>query len=236
MKGVLLCGGNGTRLRPLTNFINKNLLPVGRQPMLLHPIQKLKEAGVTEILITCGSEHMGNIIDLCRSGKSLGIDITYKVQEEALGIAHAIALAENFVGKDHFCVILGDNVFDQNLFSAISSHQLGNAGIFVKSVDDPSRFGVVKYNESGDPVKLVEKPNDFISNDAVIGVYIYPPDAFDHIRSLQPSARGEYEVTDLNNIYMEQGRMKVHRIDGEWIDCGTFDSLHKANNWAFKKP
>lgn len=235
MKGVILAGGHGTRLRPLTNVTNKNLLPVGREPMIMYPIRKMKEAGITEICITCGSDHMGSMVELCRSGRSLGVDITYRVQEEALGIAHAIALCENFVGGDDFTVILGDNVFDDSIAPLLSKKMRDQAGVCVIHVPDPERFGVVEYDAEGKPCNIIEKPKVPPSNDAVIGIYTYPSDAFDVIRNMKPSARGEYEVTDLNNHYLKQGKMFVHRLVGEWIDCGTHESLYRANMWAYKK-
>lgn len=235
MRGIILAGGTGSRLRPLTLTMNKNLLPVGNKPMLEYPINKLVDAGITEICIVTGAEHMGSIVDLCRSGKKYGCDITYRVQEEAGGIAQAIGLCKNFANGDDICVLLGDNLFDAPLPPAINTfYRTQKACVLVKEVEDPERFGVVRY-EDGCPVEVIEKPQVAPSNDAVIGVYIYPNDVFEVIPSLKPSDRGELEVTDINQHYLSKRKLSISKIEGFWIDAGTFDSLKEANLWAYNK-
>lgn len=235
MKAVVLCGGEGTRLRPLTRCVNKNLLPVGNKPMIMYPLERLKSAGVVQVCIITGAEHMGDVVDLLRSGSEHGLDITYRVQEKPNGISAAISLAEDFVNNDQFIVILGDNVFDADLTPLVRKlEQTDCACVLVKEVSDPERFGVVAYDSYGKIVDILEKPKCPPSNDIVIGVYGYQANAFDHIRTLKPSARGEYEVTDLNNCYLREGKLLVEKIDGFWIDCGTFPTLEAANKWAWE--
>lgn len=236
MKGIILAGGSGTRLKPLTNVMNKNLLPVGNKPMLEYPIQKLVEAKITEICIVTGAEHMGAIVDLCRSGSHYGCDITYRVQEEPGGIAQAIGLCREFANGDDVCVLLGDNLFDAPLSPAVNTfYRTLKAVVLVKEVDDPERFGVVEYDDDDTPVAIVEKPEIAPSSDAVIGVYIYPNEVFDVICTLKPSARGELEVTDINQHYLSSRKLSVNKIEGFWIDAGTHESLEEANLWAYKK-
>jgi len=237
--GVILAGGTGSRLKPLmTNGINKNILPVGNKPMLLYPIEKLKEAGITKICVVTGVEHIGAVVGLLRSGEDYGVDITYRVQEKPNGIAAAVGLAKDFVGGDHFVTILGDNVFETTAIKGMArlyraSIDLNCAVVCVKAVPDPERFGVVEYGEDGLPINIHEKPTNPPSNHAVIGIYAYPPDAFDFIAKLKPSARGEYEITDLNNCYLKQGNLRTVLTDGFWIDAGTLATYKQANQWAW---
>lgn len=239
MRGIILAGGNGTRLRPLTLTINKNLIPVGGKNMLLYPLEKMVKAGVKEVCVTTGAEHMGDVVELLKSGAEFGADITYRVQDSPDGISHAISLAENFASKQPVVVILGDNLFDADLNSLVKPYQenpdYDRATVFVKKVQDPERFGVVKYD--GDKVvDVIEKPKNPPSDHAIIGVYSYPKNVFDKIKLLKPSARGEYEVTDLNRLYLEDGKLDVINIgDSEWIDAGTHESLRRANLWAYSK-
>jgi len=234
MKGIILAGGKGTRLQPLTNVMNKNLLPVGSKPMIEYPIEKLVEAGISKICIVTGFEHMGRIVELCQSGRKYGADITYRVQEEAGGIAQAIGLCKDFAAGEEICVLLGDNLFDAPLASATNtSHRTQKAVVLAKRVADPERFGVVKYNNEGEPIEIVEKPNVPPSDYAVIGVYMYPNDVFDIIPTLKPSARGELEVTDINQAYLDSGKLSVDEIEGFWVDAGTHESLKEANLWAY---
>lgn len=230
MKGVILAGGTGSRLFPLTKVTNKHLLPVGRKPMIYHPIEKLLEAGITEILLVTGLEHMGHVVALLGSGSSLGCRITYKVQDEAGGIAQALALAENFVHGDNVTVLLGDNIFEDSIVEFVKDFavQARGAKIILKEVDDPHRFGVAELD--GDRVVgIEEKPKNPTSNLAVTGVYFYDSEVFNIIRNLQPSARGEYEITDVNNHYILKGRMTSGIFKGWWTDAGTFESLRRAD-------
>ncbi len=230
MKGVLLAGGTGSRLFPLTKVTNKHLLPVGREPMIFHPIRKFIGAGVEEILIVTGVDHMGDVVNLLGSGKDFGCRFTYKVQDEAGGIAQALGLAENFAGKSPVCVILGDNVFQDPLapFARAFERQRKGARIVLKKVNDPQRFGVAEVRHRR-IVAIEEKPRAPKSDLAVTGVYFYDANAYEIIRRLKPSARGELEITEVNNAYLSRGQLRFDVFEGWWTDAGTFDSLHLAN-------
>lgn len=231
MKGIILAGGTGSRLFPLTKVTNKHLLPVGRKPMILHPVGKLVEAGIQEILIVTGVEHMGDVVNLLGSGKDFGCRFTYKVQDEAGGIAQALGLAEDFCRDSKMAVILGDNIFSDSLkgFAQAFHEQKVGAKILLKEVSDPQRFGVAEVQ--GDKVvSIVEKPADPKSSFAVTGIYFFDPHVFETIRRLKPSSRGELEITDVNNAYIAQGTMTHNRLEGSWTDAGTFESLKVAND------
>ncbi|MGE5329786.1 MAG: sugar phosphate nucleotidyltransferase [Deltaproteobacteria bacterium] len=233
MKGIILAGGTGSRIYPLTKVTNKHLLPVGKYPMIYHPISKLKEAGINEILIVTGLEHMGDIVNLLGSGREFGMNFTYKVQDEAGGIAQALGLAENFVGDDKCIVILGDNIFRKDITEFVESFEEQGKGakILIKSVTNPERFGVVELD--GDKIISVEeKPKNPKSNHVVTGIYMYDSDVFDIIKTLKPSGRGELEITDVNNEYIRRGTMTYDILDGWWTDAGTFESLVRANELA----
>jgi glucose-1-phosphate thymidylyltransferase len=230
MKGVVLAGGTGSRLFPLTKVTNKHLLPVGQVPMIFHPISKLREVGVEEILIVTGVEHMGDVVNLLGSGKDFGCRFTYKVQDEAGGIAQALLLAENFAGKRPVCVILGDNVFEAPITASAAgfARQERGARVVLKRVPDPGRYGVAQV----DGLRIVgieEKPANPRSDLAVTGIYFYDGGVYDVIRTLRPSARGELEITDVNNAYLARGELRYDVLDGWWTDAGTFDSLLLAN-------
>ncbi|MFH0765229.1 MAG: sugar phosphate nucleotidyltransferase [Calditrichota bacterium] len=230
MKGIVLAGGTGSRLYPLTKVTNKHLLPVGRKPMIYHPIEKLLEAGIDEILIVTGIEHMGHVVGLLGSGAEFKCRFTYKVQDQAGGIAQALALGENFAHGDHITVILGDNIFEDSIKEFAQEFQSQNAGakIILKEVPDPNRFGVAEL--SGERViGIEEKPVQPKSNWAVTGVYFYDGDVFNIIRTLKPSGRGEYEITDVNNAYIEAGTLSYGCFKGWWTDAGTFESLQVAD-------
>ena len=230
MKGVILAGGTGSRLFPLTKVTNKHLLPVGREPMIFHPVRKLIEAGIDEILVVTGVEHMGDVITLLGSGKDFACRFTYKVQDEAGGIAQALGLAESFAGRDLLCVILGDNVFQDPVTTFVRAfrEQGRGARLLLKQVRDPQRYGVAEV-EGSRVVRIVEKPKKPRSDLAVVGVYFYDSEVFAIIRTLKPSARGELEITDVNNQYLRAGTLQCDRLSGWWTDAGTFDSLHVAN-------
>ncbi len=233
LKGVILAGGTGSRLYPLTKVTNKHLLPVGRQPMIYHPIRKLIGAGIDEILIVTGVEHMGDIVTLLGSGQEFGCRFTYKVQDQAGGIAQALGLAENFVGGDKMCVILGDNIFADDLTPFVKHFAAQKAGakILIKEVADPQRFGVVELKD-GKVLSIVEKPKKPKSNFAVIGVYFYQPEVFNVIKTLKPSGRGELEITDVNQSYLSRGELTYDVLSGWWSDAGTFESLERASLYA----
>ncbi|MCB9855034.1 MAG: NTP transferase domain-containing protein [Phycisphaerales bacterium] len=229
MKGVVLAGGTGSRLMPLTKVTNKHLLPVGRWPMIYHPIKKLAAAGIEEVLIVTGLEHMGDVVNLLGSGRDFGVRFTYKVQDEAGGIAQALGLAENFAGGDSVTVILGDNIFEHDLGSDVNRfiEQKKGARLLLKEVSDPHRFGVAELD--GDRVvKIEEKPKQPKSNMAVVGIYIYDGEVYDIIRTLKPSRRNELEITDVNNAYIAKGTMTYGVMDGWWSDAGTFESLNRV--------
>ncbi len=238
MRAVLLCGGNGTRLQPLTKTINKNSLPIGLRHMFEYPLDRIREAGIQEVCIVSSPHHLGSFVEILGDGSSLGLDITYRIQSEAKGIAHGIYQAKNFARNDDLLVVLGDNIFDFSLKEIVDYHtnrMTSNAYVVVKEVENPNRFGVVEYNHDGKVKQIIEKPVVAPSNDAVIGVYCYPTDVFDKIDSLKPSARGEYEVTDLNNLYVGENKIKTHKVEGFWVDAGVPESLKIAQEWAWKQ-
>ncbi|MCU6709200.1 sugar phosphate nucleotidyltransferase [Paenibacillus sp. J5C_2022] len=233
MKGIILAGGTGSRLYPLTKVTNKHLLPVGRYPMIFHAIAKLEEAGIRDILIVTGKEHMGDVVSLLGSGADFGLSFTYKVQDDAGGIAQALGLAEHFVQDDRMVVILGDNVFQDSIapFAESYAQQECGAKILIQKVDDPHRFGVPELAENR-ILSIEEKPHSPKSSYAVTGVYMYDHKVFDIIRSLQPSARGELEITDVNNAYIARGELSYDVLSQWWSDAGTHASYSKANELA----
>ena len=236
MKGIVLAGGLGSRLFPLTKVTNKHLLPVGQAPMLWYPVWKLKQARIEEILIVTGTEHMGDVVGCLGSGKDFGCRFTYKVQDEAGGIAQALGRGENFAGRDPICVILGDNIFQQPLGPEVDvfARQGKGARIMLKPVPDPQRYGVAELK--GDRViGIEEKPKNPKSNYSVTGIYFYDSDVFDIIRTVKPSGRGEMEITDVNNAYIQRDLMSYGLFEGWWTDAGTFPSLALANELATRE-
>ncbi len=230
MKGIVLAGGTGSRLFPLTKVTNKHLLPVGEVPMIYHPVRKLIEIGAEEICIVTGVDHMGDVVNLLGSGKDFGTRFTYKVQDEAGGIAQALGLAENFAGGAPVCVILGDNIFEDSLkdFATRYREQGKGARVVLKKVQDPDRFGVAEIKGDG-IVSIEEKPKKPKSDLAVTGIYFYDGRVFEIVRTLKPSGRGELEITDVNNAYLKEGTLKFDTFSGFWSDAGTFESLLHAN-------
>ena len=237
LKGVVLAGGTGSRLRPLTKVTNKHLLPVGSKPMIYYPIEKFLSVGIEEILIVTGVEHMGDVVRSLGSGREFGCRFTYKVQDEAGGIAQALGLAENFANGQPLTVILGDNIFQSNLkrYAERFLAQNGGARLLLKQVTDPERFGVAEIRD-GKVLSVEEKPKQPKSNYAITGIYFYDREVFDVIRTLKPSGRGELEITDVNNWYIRQGRLACDMLDGWWTDAGTFESLVRANDLVIKEP
>ncbi len=237
MRGVILAGGKGTRMGDLTRVTNKHLLPVGAWPMVYHPLKKLVGAGLQDILLVSGTEHMGDFVELLGSGREHSCRLTYGVQDEAGGIAQALGLAEQFCTGARMCVLLGDNIYRDSLVPLMekASSRPDWAWIGLKKVHDPQRYGVAEL-DGENIVGIEEKPSQPKSDTAVIGIYIYPPDVFSVIRGLKPSARGEYEITDVNNHYIKQGRMGHFLLDGYWTDAGTLDSLDVANELVRKEP
>jgi len=235
MKGIILAGGLGTRLSPLTKVVNKNILPIYDKPLIYYPIFTLREAGIKEILIISGPGHAGQFLDLLGSGRGLGVKFTYDIQEKPMGLAHGLSVAEDFADGGKIMFILGDNIFEENFKQAVEDFkkQPKGAKIVLKQVSDPERFGVAEI-EGDKVIGIEEKPEKPKSNWIVTGLYIYDNQVFDIIRTLKPSARGEYEITDVNNAYIKQGTMSFVKTKDEWIDAGTFDSLLRANIWASK--
>jgi len=227
MKGIVLAGGTGSRLYPLTKVTNKHLLPVGRKPMIYYPIEKLTEAGLNDILIITGIEHMGDVVSLLGSGREFGCQFTYRVQDEAGGIAQALGLAENFCHGEPCAVILGDNIFEDTVRRPVEEFRSG-AHIFLKEVENPAPFGVAEVDEQGNVLAIEEKPEKPKSDYAVAGVYLYDAQVFDIIKGLKPSSRGELEITDVNNFYIGKGEMQASFLEGYWSDAGTFESLKHA--------
>ena len=238
MRGIVLAGGTGTRLYPCTEVTNKHLLPVYDKPMIFHPLETLRNMGIKDIMIVTGGECMHDFLRLLGSGSKMDINFTYRIQDDALGIAHALLLAEDFAKagneNEKIAVILGDNIFEDVALPK-EEQENDNAIIFIKEVDEPERFGVVEFDNKNNAIKIEEKPKTPKSKHVVTGLYLYPNDVFDVIKKLKISSRGEYEITDVNNYYIEQGRMKVVKLDGFWSDAGTFDSLHKATSFIKKK-
>ncbi len=231
MKGIILAGGLGTRLLPLTTVTNKHLLPVYNKPMVYYPLQTLAKAGLKDILIISGPEHAGHFLHLLGSGKGFGVRLSYELQDEPGGIAQALGLAESFAEGGAVAAILGDNIYEDNLSQSIAAFAQSPVGahVFLKAVDDPKRFGVAEV--AGDKIiNIIEKPQTPVSNLAVTGCYLYDHKVFEIIKTLKPSGRGELEITDVNNYYVKQSQMKFTNLIGEWTDAGTFDSLLKANN------
>ncbi|HBC86874.1 MAG TPA: spore coat protein [Lentisphaeria bacterium] len=237
MKGVILAGGTASRLRPLTNVTNKHLLPVGRKPMIYYPIEKMTGAGIEDILIVTGVDHMGDVVGLLGSGKDFNCRFTYKVQDQAGGIAQALSLAEDFAHGTPVAVILGDNIFEDSMKPYLDKYlkQKKGASILLKSVKDPQRFGVAEVK--GDKVlSIVEKPKQPKSDMAVTGIYFFDGEVFDIIRTLKPSARGELEITDVNNEYIRLGTMTWSKMSGWWSDAGTFESLSNVQKLVEENP
>lgn len=232
MKGVVLAGGLGTRLRPLTAVTNKHLLPVYDQPMIYYPIQTLVNAGINDIMIVTGGNSAGDFLKLLGNGRAFGLKhINYTYQEGEGGIAEALSLVEHFAAGDPVCVVLGDNIIEGSIREAVSAyrHQGGGAKILLKKVPDPQRFGVPEL-DGARVLRIEEKPAQPKSEYAVIGIYMYDHDVFDIIRTLEPSERNELEITDVNNIYIERGEMTWDELEGWWTDAGTFESLLHASN------
>ncbi len=232
MKGVVLAGGLGSRLRPLTAVTNKHLLPVYNQPMIYYPIQTLVNAGIIDIMIVTGGNSAGDFLKLLGNGKAFGLKhINYTYQEGEGGIAEALSLVEHFAAGDPVCVVLGDNIIEGNIRAAVRSyrHQGNGAKIMLKKVPDPQRFGVPVL-DGPRVVRIEEKPEVPKSDYAVIGIYMYDGDVYDIIRTLRPSGRGELEITDVNNAYIDRDEMTWDELDGWWTDAGTFESLLLASN------
>jgi len=227
MKGIILAGGEGTRLHPLTKVTSKQLLPIYDQPMIYFPLHTLLTAGIREILIIVSPKQSGNFLNLLGSGKEFGARFTYEIQDKPDGLAQAFVIGEDFIDGDSVAMILGDNIFTDDFSKTISCFKKG-AKIFVKKVSDPERFGVVELR-GGHVMGLEEKPKNPKSPYAQTGFYIYDSNVTKLVKSLKPSSRGELEITDLNRLYLERGELTADIVEGEWVDAGTFESLYKAS-------
>ncbi len=231
MKGIILAGGLGSRLAPLTRITNKHLLPVHNKPMIYYPIETLINAGITDIMVVTGGNHAGDFLRLMGNGKDFGLKhLNYTYQEGEGGIADALSLAEYFADGEPVCVVLGDNIIERNIIKAVRDFEKQGKGakIMLKEVPDPERFGVAEISD-GRLVNIVEKPKSPRSNLAVIGIYLYDATVFDIVKTLKPSERGELEITDVNNAYVRNGTMTWEMLDGWWTDAGTFESLLRAS-------
>lgn len=230
MKGVVLAGGSGTRLRPITKIMSKHLLPVGTEPLIYYPIKTLRNAGIKDILMVCGAEHTDQYLKILGSGRELGVRLSFTIQQKPIGIAQGLGLARAFAENKKVALILGDNIFGDNFKDAVDAFKKKKQGAMVvlKEVKDPKRFGVAKFKGSKIQ-QVIEKPKRPPSNWAVTGLYLYDNRVFNVIKGLKPSDRGEYEITDVNNYYINEGKMDFVKAKKFWIDAGTFDSLHQAN-------
>ena len=234
MRGIILSGGSGTRLRPLTKITSKQLLPVYNRPMIYYPLNTLIKAGIKEIMIIVAPDRAGDYLNLLGSGKEFGVKFTYEIQDKPEGLAQAFIIGQNFIDNEDVAMILGDNIFEDDFSEDIKSFK-GGAKVFAKQVSDPERFGVVKFGSDMKASQIVEKPQEFLSDYAVTGLYVYDSRVVEVARNLKPSPRGELEITDVNNWYLEKGELEVAMVHGEWLDAGTFDSLLKAQNFAKEK-
>lgn len=234
MKGIILAGGKATRLRPLTKVTSKQLLPVYNKPMIYYPIETLVRAGIKDILIIIAPEYAGHFLNLLGTGKSFDAKFTYEIQEEPKGLADAFILGENFIGKDNVTLILGDNIFDQDFSDVIESFKKGGRILGIE-VDNPQRYGVIEFDKNNKVISIVEKPDNPKSNFVVPGFYIYDNRVIEYAKSLKPSKRGEIEITDINNIYLNNNELDVKFIDGIWEDAGTFDSLLRISTIMAEK-
>ncbi|KIX11432.1 sugar phosphate nucleotidyltransferase [Dethiosulfatarculus sandiegensis] len=233
MKGIVLAGGLGTRLHPLTRITNKHLLPVYDKPMVFYPIQALVNAGIKDIMVVTGGNNAGDFLRLLANGADFGLrHLNYGYQEGEGGIAAALKVAEPFVEGHRICVVLGDNIIEKSIKGAVDAYKAQPSGgkILLKEVPDPQRFGVPVFDENNRVIRVEEKPADPKSPYAVTGIYMYDADVFEIINTLKPSGRGELEITDVNNAYLERGDLTYDVLDGWWADAGTFDSLLKVSN------
>lgn len=234
MRGIILSGGRGTRLMPLTAMTSKQLLPVYNRPMIYYPLNTLIKAGIKEILIIVAPDHAGSYLNLLGSGKQFGVKFTYEIQDKPAGLSEAYIIGENFIDQEDVVMILGDNIFEDDVAAEIKSFKSGGK-IFAKKVPDPERFGVVKFDDKMRAEKIVEKPTEWLSDYALTGLYIFDHRVIEVAKSLKPSARGELEITDLHKWYLGKNELEVAIVEGEWLDAGTFESLYRAQTLSKEK-
>ena len=234
MRGIVLAGGAGTRLHPLTRVTSKQLLPVYNKPIIYYPVETLIKSGIREILIIVAPDHAGDFVRLLGSGKEFGCRFSYEVQEKPNGLAEAFLIGENFIDNENVALILGDNLFEDTFVDPVRNFQSG-ALVFASKVPDPERFGVVEFDQQNKVLSIIEKPKEPKSEYAVTGLYVYDNTVVQKAKSLQPSARGELEITDLNNVYLREGTLEVAFVEGEWLDTGTFEALYQATTFIRNK-
>lgn len=234
MKGIILSGGTGTRLYPLTKVTSKQLLPVYDRPMIMYPLQTLLQAGIKDILVIIAPDHAGDYMKLLGSGREFSCRISYEIQDKPEGLAQAFIIGEDFIGNDNVCMILGDNIFEDDFSATIRNFKSGGQ-IFAKKVTDPERFGVVKFDDNMKAVKIIEKPKTYLSNFAITGLYVFDSRAAEAAKQAKSSERGELEITEVHNWYLKKGELKVDLVKGEWIDAGTFESLYRAGELMRRK-
>jgi glucose-1-phosphate thymidylyltransferase len=234
MKGIILSGGNGTRLYPLTKVTSKQLLPVYNKPMIMYPLETFLRAGIKDILIILAPDHADDYRKLLGNGEEFGVTFTFKVQEKPEGLAQAFLIGADFIGSDNVCMILGDNIFEDDFSGAVKKFRVGGH-IFAKKVPDPNRFGVIKFDDKMNAIQIEEKPKDYISDYAITGLYIFDSRVVEAAKTVKPSKRGELEITELHNWYLKRNELKVDIVKGEWIDAGTFESLYKASELVRRK-
>lgn len=231
MKGIILAGGSGTRLRPLTSVTSKQLLPIYNKPMIYFPLETLLKAGIKDILIIVSPENAGDFLKLLGSGREFGCKFVYEIQEKPEGLAQAFVIGKQFIGNDNVTLILGDNLYEDDFSEAIQGFESGGR-VFAKKVTDPERFGVVEFGDDNKAISIEEKPKEPKSNYAVTGLYIYDNSVIQKARDLAPSARGELEITDINNLYLNEGNLDVAFVNGKWFDTGTFESMFEATEFT----
>ncbi len=234
MKGIILAGGNGTRLSPLTKVTSKQLLPIYDQPMIHYPLETLRRAGIVDILFIVAPDHAGDFLKYLGSGKEFNCHFSYEIQDRPQGIAQAFQIGEDFLDDDNVTLILGDNLFEDDFSQAIQSFEQGGR-IFAKQVVDPERFGVVEFDENNRAISIEEKPQHPKSNYCVTGLYIYDNTVVEKVRNINFSERGELEITDLNNLYLKEKALDVAFVNGAWFDTGTFESMYAATEFARNK-
>ncbi len=236
MKGIILSGGSGTRLFPLTKVTSKQLLPVYDKPMIYYPLQTLLSGGITDIMIIVAPEHAGDYLNYLGSGKDFGANVkfTYEVQDKPEGLAQAFLIAETFLDDQPVTMILGDNIFEDDFSQTIRNFKKGGH-VFAKQVHDPERFGVIKFDANMKAQQIVEKPKEFISDYAQTGLYIFDPRVVEIAKNLKPSARGELEIVDVANWYLQKGELNVSVVKGDWIDAGTIEALYRAGTLIYNK-
>lgn len=234
MRGIILAGGAGTRLAPLTKVTSKQLLPVYNKPMIYYPLETLLKAGIQEVLVIVAPDHAGDFVKLLGSGKEFGCKISYEVQDKPNGLAEAFLIGENFIDQENVALILGDNLFEDDFIEPVKNFKSG-ALVFASKVPDPQRFGVVEFDENRKVISIIEKPQEPKSDFAVTGLYVYDNTVVQKAKSLKPSPRGEIEITDLNNLYLQEAKLEVAFVQGKWLDTGTFEALFQATQFVRDK-